>query len=146
MPGNRRFLHDYLRKCTFHTGNNPIEYVNSFVHPGYVISQQLTPDDDILKRRNAFVQQVNDVLCYFWKLKSDAKWRLLQAYCMSMYGCELWLLSYDQLNDLRASWRKSLCRIWGLLCITHSYLLLLINRCSSLADGIGGRLLNFIDP
>ena len=144
LPRSRRFLYDYLRQCTFYIGNNPIDYVDSFVHLGHIISQQLTDDDDILKRRNAFVGQVNDVLCYFRKLKPDVKYRLFKAYCMSMYGCELWLLSNDYLNDLCASWRKSLRRIWGLPLNSHNYLLPLISRCLPFADEICSRSLNFI--
>jgi hypothetical protein len=90
------------------------------------------------------------MLCYFRKLKSDVKYRfvkyrLFMAYCMNMYGCELWLLSNDYLNDLCASWRKSLRRIWGLPLNSHNYLLPLISRCLPLADEICSRSLNFIN-
>ena len=64
---------------------------------------------------------------------------------MSMYGCEFWLLSNDYLNDLCASWRKSLRRIWGLPLNSHNYLLPLISRCLPLADEICSRSLNFIN-
>jgi hypothetical protein len=74
LPHSRRFLYDYLRQCSFYIGNNPIDYVDSFVHLGHIISQQLTDGDDILKRWNAFVGQVNDMLCYFRKLKPDVKY------------------------------------------------------------------------
>ena len=41
LPGNRRCLNDYVRKCTFYVGDNHIEYVDSFVHLGHVITNQL---------------------------------------------------------------------------------------------------------
>jgi Reverse transcriptase (RNA-dependent DNA polymerase) len=145
LPRSRRFLYDYLRQCTFYIGNNPIDYVDSFVHLGHIISQQLTDNDDILQRRNAFVGQVNDVLCYFRKLKPDVKYRLFKAYCMSMYGCEFLLLSNGYLNDLCVSWRKILRRIWGLPLNSHNCLPPLIGRCLPLADEICSRSLNFIN-
>jgi hypothetical protein len=128
LPGNRRFLNDLVRKCTFYVDNNPIEYVDSFVHLGHIIANHLSDSDDILKRRNDFVGQVNNVLCFFNKLKSCIVYKLFQSYSMSLYGCELWLLSNTHIEDLCVSWRKSLRRVWKLPYTTHCYLLLLLSQ------------------
>ena len=42
LPGNRRFLRDYLINFIFYVGNNPIEYIDSVEHQGHVIMNQLT--------------------------------------------------------------------------------------------------------
>jgi hypothetical protein len=55
VPRIRRLLRDHLRKCTFHVGNNPIDYVDSFEHLGHVITNQLTDNADISKRRYDFI-------------------------------------------------------------------------------------------
>jgi hypothetical protein len=144
LPGNRRCLFDFVRNCTFYVGDNPIEYVESFVHLGHVITNQLVDNDDILKRRNDFVGQANNVLCFFSKLKSSVVYKLFQSYCMSLYGCELWLLSNSHLEDLCVAWRKCLRRVWKLPYRTHCYLLPLICECLSLEDEICRRSLNFI--
>ena len=39
---------------------------------------------------------------------------LLKAYCSSYYGCELWDLSYEAVDDFCIMWRKALKRLWGL--------------------------------
>jgi len=52
LPANRRCLNDYARKCTFYVGYIPIEYVDSFVHLGHLITNHLADNDDILRRRN----------------------------------------------------------------------------------------------
>jgi hypothetical protein len=62
LAGNRHFLRECIKNCTFYVGNNPIEYVNSFAHLGHVIMNQLTDNADILQRPNYFVGQVNTVL------------------------------------------------------------------------------------
>ena len=145
LPRNRRWLSDCVRKCTFYVGDNPIEYVDSFVHLGHVITSQFVDNDDILKRRNDFVGQVNNVLCFFSKLKSSVIYKLFQSYCMSLYGCELWLLSNTHIiEDLCVSWWKSLRRVWRLPYKTHCYLLPLLSDCLALEDEICGRSLNFI--
>lgn len=144
LPSNCRFLNDFVKKCTFYVGDNPIEYVDSFVHLGHIITNHLVDNDDILKRRNDFVGQVNNVLCFFSKLKSSIIYKLFHSYCMSMYGCELWLLSNTHIQDLCAMWRKSLRRVWRLPNTTHCYLLPLLSQCLSLEDEISKRSLNFI--
>lgn len=127
-----------------YVGNNPIEYVDSFAHLGHVITNQLTDNADILKRRSDFVGQANNVLCFFSKLSSSIKYRLFHSYCMSLYGSELWLLSNAQINDLCVSWRKSLRRIWNLPFTSHGYLLPLLSQCLPIFDEICRRSLNFI--
>ena len=144
LPGNRRCLLDYARRCTFHVGDSPIENVESFAHLGHVISNNLVDNDDILKRRNDFVGQANNVLCFFSKLKSSIVYKLFQSYCMSLYGCELWLLSNTHIEDLCVSWRKCLRRVWRLPYRTHCYLLPLICECLPLEDEIRRWSLNFI--
>jgi len=62
-------------------------YADSYVHFGHVIATYLVDNDDILLRRN--VGQVNNVLCFFNKLKSSVVFELFQSYCKRFYGCEL---------------------------------------------------------
>lgn len=144
LPSNRRLLSDLVRQCTFYIGDNPIEYVNSFEHLGHIITNQLVDNDDIIKRRNTFIGQVNNVLCFFSKLKSCIIYKLFQSYCMSLYGCELWLLNNMHIDDLCVSWRKSLRRVWRLPYTTHCYSLPLLSQCLPLKDEICRRSLNFI--
>ena len=63
----------------------------------------------------------NNVLCYFQKQCSDVKYKLFQAYCTSLYGCELWNLSSNDLVDLCTAWRKGIRRVWGVPPDTHCY-------------------------
>ena len=71
LPGNRCFLCNYIDNCTFYVGNNLIEHVfDSFAHLGHIITNQLNDDADILNRRNDFVGQSNNVLCFFSTLNS----------------------------------------------------------------------------
>jgi len=46
LPANRRCLNILCKKCTFYVGDNPIEYVDSFVHLGHVITNHLADNDD----------------------------------------------------------------------------------------------------
>ena len=84
------------------------------------------------------------MLCYFGKVNSLVKNRLFHNYCTSMYGCELWSLNTDRINDLSIAWRKGLRRVWGVPYDTHCYLLPLISQCLPVFDEICRRSMNFI--
>jgi hypothetical protein len=144
LPSARRFLCDFLKSCTFYIGDKPIEFVDSFSHLGHLITNKLTDSSDILKRRCDFIGQVNNMLCYFRKLTTCVKNKLFQSYCTSLYGCELWLLTTGEIDDLCAAWRKSLRRVWNLPHTAHSYLLHMLSQCLPLFDEISRRSINFI--
>ena len=87
---------------------------------------------------------LNNTLCYFRKLHPFVQYKLFQAYCTSLYGCELWLLTNHNIDGMCVAWRKTLRRIWNLPFCTHSQLLPLISKCLPLFDEICRRSLNFI--
>ena len=63
--------------------DNPIDPVDSFEYLRHVITNQLADnDDDILRRRNDYFGQVNNVLCFFSNLKSYIVYKLCRSYRM----------------------------------------------------------------
>ena len=69
----------------FYIGSNLIENVSSYVLLLlHVITAQLDDLDDILKRRNNNIGQVNNVACYFDKLTWRVRVKLHQSYCGSL--------------------------------------------------------------
>ena len=89
LPSSRRTLAPLLSECAFKIGGMRMEIVSSYCHLGHIICNSLSDEQDILRRRSAFVGHVNSVLCYFGKLPSAVKARLFHSYCTSFYGCVL---------------------------------------------------------
>ena len=54
--------------CSFSIGGNPIERVESFSHLGHIITSSLSDKEDVRFRRNCFIGQVNNMICFFSKL------------------------------------------------------------------------------
>lgn len=133
-----------MRKCVFYVGGNCIENVNSFVHLGHIITDRLGDSDDILYRRNCFIGQANNVLCYFNKLDTFVKLNLFKAYCSSLYGCELWNLEDSGIDDFCVAWRKALRRVLDLPYNSHSFLLPLLSDTLPIYDEICKRSARFI--
>ena len=100
-------IRSYRIVCILHIYNKRVEFVKSFAHLGHIITTQQN-DDDIKKRRYDFIGQVNNMLCYISKLSSSVRYKLFRAHCSSFYGCELWLLLNQLLEDISISSRKSL--------------------------------------
>ena len=99
------------RDCMLSIGGNPIEQVHSFSHLGHIITADLNDREDILYRRNSFIGQVNNMLCFFSKLDSTVRSMLFSTYCSSRYGCELWSLDNSCVNEFGTAWRKAVRRV-----------------------------------
>ena len=60
-----------------------------------------------MHRCNRFIGQSNNAMCYFNKLDLFVRIKLFNSYCSSMYGCELWSLNDNNIEDFYAAWRKT---------------------------------------
>jgi hypothetical protein len=122
LPHSRHALFDRFEDYPFFLNNQAIEFVKSFVHLGHIITSSSDDEEDIRKRRNDFVGQVNNMISYFNNLDSFIRYKLFTSYCTSFYGCELWLLSHRAIEQFCAAWRKGLRIVWKLPYCTHSYI------------------------
>jgi hypothetical protein len=71
-------------RCSFFIDNKKIDKVERFSHLGYTITSSLDDGDDIVQRRNSFVGQTNNVLCFFNKLNTGVKLKLFKLYCSNV--------------------------------------------------------------
>lgn len=138
-------LHIYDVSClNFTISGYRIDFVDSYKHLGHVISNELNDSVDISEKRSVFIGQANNVLCYFSKLSSDVRYKLFSSYCSSFFGCELWKLDNNSIDDVCVAWRRALRRIWSLPNTAHNRLLPLLSNCMPLYDQFCSRFLNFI--
>jgi hypothetical protein len=92
----------------FKIANKAIENIQQWPHLGHVFAYDLSDRSDVAKRRNVFVDQVNNLLCQFSALDSFTLNKLFNSFCSSFYGCELWDLQAPALNDFCIAWRIAL--------------------------------------
>ena len=121
-----------------------ISLIRFFSHLGHLITNKFSDLSDILERRCDLIGHVNNVLCYFCNLTPCVKNGLFQPFCTSLYGCELWLLTTNEIEDSCLSWRKGVRRVWDLSYTFHPYLLHMLSQCISLLGKICQRSINFI--
>ena len=88
--------------------------MTSFIHLGHRINSDLCDKDDIWHRRRVFIGQVYNVMCYFPRLATDARYKLFRSYCNSIFGCELWHLIGSNVDTFCTAWRSGLRRACNL--------------------------------
>jgi hypothetical protein len=123
--------------------DSPIEYVNEWRHLGNIIDISQSDSSCIINRRNISIGQINEVLCFFAKLDSIAKTKLLYAYCSSFYGSVLWDLQRTELQRLCSAWRVALRRIWRVPRNTHCNIVAALSNRLPLFDELCSRTINF---
>jgi hypothetical protein len=131
-------------KPVFTVGGNTIEFVDHWPHLGHIISNNFDDVNDINSRRFSMIGQINSVLCYFSHIDPLNRSQLLQAYCSSYYGCELWNLWHNSLDQFYASWRRGVRKAWRLPFTTHNNLLPVLCGTCPIEDVICCRVLGFI--
>jgi hypothetical protein len=103
-----RNLSSAMCDCLFYIGGNLIGYVDSHPHLGHLISSKLVDDEDVLHKRNSFVGQVNNFFLFCSKLDWFVRVKMFKAYCSSIYGCELWALDNNIIDEFYTAWKKGL--------------------------------------
>src|SRR5258706_30423 len=127
----------------FYIGKERIENVSSWPHLGNILSETQNDEQSIIWRKNIFIGQANDVLCFFKKLKPSIKIRLLYAYCSSLYGSVLWDISHVEINRLSSAWGRAIKVIWKLPFNTHKRLLFPLCDKWDVVDDLCHRILRF---
>ena len=111
---------------------------------GDIISDECNDASDILNRKHSLCGQINNVICYSSNRNSVVIQSLMNAYCSSLYGCDLWDLSHPGVQNVCTAWKRGLRRIWCLPYDDHSNLLSLLSDCLPIFDLICLRSVNFL--
>ena len=89
----------------------------------------LTDDKDIMHQTSMYNRKANAVLAYFKHISDDLRVQIMQSYCSSFYGSQLWDLSNKCIERLSISWRKLIRKALNIPVTTHSVYLPLICEC-----------------
>ena len=104
-----------------------VEFVNSVDLLGVPLYADLKVNH-IHRNVQKFYCKVNSVLFDFKDIPSDAKSKLMDTYCLDLYGSQLWKYNKSNVNAFYIAWRKVVRRIWKIPSTTHCNLLPAINK------------------
>ena len=74
----------------------------------------------------------------------DVKTKLLDSYCLDVYGSQLWNYSKHDVDMFFTAWRKSIRRLWKIPNTTHCNLLSSINSSVPIVINLERRCAKFI--
>jgi len=127
----------------FYINGSLIDYVNEWMHLGNILDVNQSDSACITHRRTRLIGQINDVLCFFSKLDSFTKTKLLYAYCSSFYGSVLWDLQRIEIQRLCSAWRIALRKVWRVPRNTHCNIVAALSYRLPLYDELCNRTINF---
>lgn len=107
-------------------GTTVLEIVDKVEHLGHVLTSVLSDIDDINVQLASFNKKSNVVLSDFRGINGFTRLKMLQTYCYSFYGCQLWRFNDPALDKLAVQWRKSCRKALMLPIRTHNVILPLI--------------------
>jgi hypothetical protein len=112
------------------------------MHLGIKLSHNLQCINDIKARKHHFIGKTNHVLSIYKCMHALVKCKLIDSYCCSFYGAELWDFNSSCFLELLRSWNIAIRHAWGLPYNAHSRLLAGLAGFN-LADRIFNRFHNF---
>jgi hypothetical protein len=88
-----------------------------------IISNNCDDADDTLTEKMSFVGQANELLYNFGNVECATKTKLVNAYCFSFYGAEIWDLSHHDIESVCTAWRiKGLANMANSLRNSHGFI------------------------
>ena len=87
--------------------------------------------------------KTNVILKEFSHLNTWSKVKLFNSQCLSLYGCELWDLSDQNIKKICCEWRKCSRQILGISPRTHNFLIPQLMSTPDLLSTIYSRILSF---
>jgi len=85
------------------------------------------------------------MICFLSKLSCSVRLKLFQTYCSSRYGCELWSLYDNSINEYDIAWRKAVRHVLNIPPDTHNNLIpLLLSNVLPFFDDVCKRSARFI--
>ena len=103
-----------------------IDFVEKCKFLGSVLCKDIL-DRDINSTIHTFYRKYNEIKLDFSMLSSELKSKLIDTYCMDLYGSNLWNFASGYVNKLYTAWRKAIRSIWKLPYITHCKFIHVIN-------------------
>ena len=97
-----------------------LTFSDSVTHLGHKLTYDLSDSCDILHCTQDLIKKANCMLYTFSAADAPTKTRLLQSYCLSLYGSALWNLDCRELRSLEVAFNKILRRIWHLPARCHT--------------------------
>ena len=105
-------------------------------HLGHILSSDLSDNLDIIAVKQGMCRKANHMLTIFRPCDPVTKTKLMQSFCLSLYGASLWMASSHQIQSLETAYNNLLRKIWNLPRRCHTAILHRVAGVSSIYNMI----------
>ena len=98
----------------------------------------------LIKEYRKIYCKVNSVLYDIKDIPCSVKYRLLDTYCLDLYGSQLWNYSKQDINQFYVASRKTIRPLWRIPNMTHCNILSLINSSEPIVYKLEKRCAKYV--
>lgn len=124
--------------------NKALPFVTNAKHLGNILDVT-NNNKDISVKRGITIGKINGVLQEFNFAHPRTKCAVMQKYCTSFYGCELWDLYSNEFNSLLTAWNISIRKAWDVPNKTHRRFIEPLSGYAHIKNMIFKRFLHFFN-
>ena len=108
---------------------DPLPWVREVKHLGCVLQSDNSMKIDCTQKRGKFIGKVNSLLKEFHFVDHAIFVKLLNLYCTSFYGSNLWNLYSAEVDRIFKSWNVTIRNVFDLPWQTHRYWIETVSSC-----------------
>ena len=105
-------------------------------HLGHILCSDLSDNLDIIAVKQGMCRKANHMLTIFGPCDPYTKTKLMQSFCLSLYGASLWKASSPDIWSLETAFNNPLRRIWNLPRRGHTAILHHVAGVSSIYNNM----------
>lgn len=116
FPPRDKSLHIPNYNVMFYLQDEMLKIVNEFKYLGHIITSSLQDDQDSDRAMRSLYKCGNMLVSKFGKTSDLVKRRLFNAYCLPLFGCELWnnFRVQSSLVRIGQAYHSSVKRLWNI--------------------------------
>ena len=108
---------------------DPLPWVEEVKHLGNVLQSENRMRHDVAVKRGKFIGSLNSMLQELHFVDSNVFMKLVNIYCTSFYGSNLWDLYSKDVDKIFKSWNVTVRNVLKLPFTTHRYLIEPLSAC-----------------
>ena len=125
--------------------NDPLPWVEEVKHLGNLLQCENSMKRDVAIKRGKFIGKINSLLQELHFVDPEVFVKLMNIYCASFYGSNLWDLYSEDVDRIYRSWNVTIRNVFKLPYSTHRYLVETVSRCPHPKTMLTSRFVRFTE-
>ena len=123
---------------------DPLPWVEEVKHLGNILQSENNMKHDAVVKRGKFIGKINSLLQELYFVEPDVFMKLMNIYCSSFYGSNLWDLYSKEVDRIFKSWNITVRNVFKIPFTTHRYLIEPLSACMHPKTMLTSRYVKFL--